>query len=148
MWPDPKPVKHVTFKQTERAITAGDPDRPDAADFLEAKRIVMRIANPELICFSRTLLYVSGKRAKCRQNSAVVEDFIQRFHTAGRDIGFGLSDKIVQSSCFDVLLDLSVPCIFECFLKPTGKLPLLCRGKPGDSLLNFSHRTHASHHIA
>ena len=64
MWPDPKPVKHVTLKQTERAITAGDPDRPDAADFLEAKRIVMRIANPELICFSRALLYISGQAGK------------------------------------------------------------------------------------
>ena len=58
MWPDPKPVNDVTFKQTERAITPGDPDRPDTADFLEAKRIMMRIANPESICFSCALLHV------------------------------------------------------------------------------------------
>src|SRR5205823_7588881 len=89
-----------------------------------------------------------GKAAKCRQNSAVAEDFIQRLNPAGRDIRFGLSDKIIQSSCFDVLLDLSVPCIFECFLKPTGKLPLICRGKASDSLLNFSHRTHPLTSIA
>src|SRR5204863_3971227 len=84
----------------------------------------------------------AGKAAKCRQNSAVAEDFIHWLHAAGRDIGLGLSDEIIQSSCFDVLFDLSVPSIFECFLKPMGKLPLLCRGKPGDSLLNFRHRTH------
>src|SRR5207249_2059493 len=82
-----------------------------------------------------------GKAAKCRQNSVVAEDFIQRLHQAGRDIPFGLI-RSFQSSCFDVLLDLSVPYIFECFLKPTGKLPLLCRGKASDSLLNVSHRTH------
>jgi hypothetical protein len=64
MGPESKTVKHVTLKQSERAITAGDPDRPDAADFLEAKRIVVRIANSELICFSRALPYVSGQAGK------------------------------------------------------------------------------------
>jgi hypothetical protein len=64
MWPDPKPVKHVTLKQTERAITAGDPDRPDAADFLEANCDADREPRVDML-FARAAVHLraSGQNA-------------------------------------------------------------------------------------
>jgi hypothetical protein len=46
---------------------------------------------------------VAGKAAKCCQNSAVAEDFIERFYTAGCDIGFGLCDKATLFTGFGLV---------------------------------------------
>jgi len=121
-------MNRVIFEESERTITPGDPPDQTLPIFLKRSECRCRSRTQSQYAFRAGCCTSPGRPAKCRQNSAVAEDFIQWLYTAGRDIGFGLSDKIIQSSCFDVLFDLSVPSTNALTLQrrtelPTSQLP-------------------------
>jgi hypothetical protein len=83
-----------------------------------------------------------GSLAYARQNSGLVNDFIQRLRFSRAVVGQGLICQLVEASGVNVRVNLAVPLVGEIVLQPAGDFPSLLFRELAKSCFDFSHSTH------
>lgn len=89
----------------------------------------MRIFGPGPVGPSRQSLDVWRQPRVTLPNSAVVEDFIERFYPSGRNMLFRLGNQMIQSTTLNVVFDPAIPRIRLNLREPSCKFTLLDRRK-------------------
>jgi hypothetical protein len=74
----------------------------------------------------------------------VVEDFIERFHATGGDVGPGLFPKWIKPPGGDVLVHFLVPLRVEIIAQPARDAPGILDGQGADGGFDFGDCAHAN----
>lgn len=70
-----------------------------------------------------------GKSSCARQNLGVVNDFIQRLHPTGGNVGFHFLNEMVKATSRTISFNLLVPFTPEYVVKAMKQIPFLFRWK-------------------